>query len=168
MRCWCVMAVPWIFTLDIQISQDIESCCRPGVLIRLSVKLHIMYQHPRLLILSLERAVFQYYTSTQHLNSNVLGRPGRTTHPAQTDEQSKHLQCSVSIVYSSDGEKRGQDFEVSTKILESLSQYFEQFHAPGRFGFSEVPESLSMIKFVDKCDSANKCFQHTREICRHL
>ena len=24
------------------------------------------------------------------------------------------------------------------------------------------------VKFVDKCDSANKCFQHTREICRHL
>ena len=35
----------------------------------------------------------------QHLNSNVLGRPGRTTHPALSEVQSKHLQRSVSIVF---------------------------------------------------------------------
>ena len=165
MRCWCVMAVPWIFTLDIQISQDIESCCRPGVQIRLSVKLHIMYQHPRLLILSelFSNITLQLNTSTQMCWVGQVAP--RILLKLTSNQNIYNVQCQL---YSSDGEKRGQDFEVSTKILESLSQYFEQFHEPGRFGFSEVPGSLSMIKFVDKCDSANKCFQHTREICKHL
>ena len=142
MRCWCVMAVPWIFTLDIQISQD---------------------QHPRLLILSelFSNITLQLNTSTQMCWVGQVAP--RILLKLTSNQNIYNVQCQL---YSSDGEKRGQDFEVSTKILESLSQYFEQFHAPGRFGFSEVPESLSMIKFVDKCDSANtKVFStHSRNL----